>query len=306
MSRRRSAMNALTSWRRGLALSVALGAALVGSVTVLGGHGESPPPSLTACLSTTSGKLGEAAVGDAPAAPCKEQEVVVHLGGGDVTGVVAGSGLSGGGTGGEVELSVDPGSIVTGVTAGFGLDGGGSGGDVTLAVDPAVIQRRVVTDCGSGSIAKINQDGTAACVQPAQGGLVATLDAGVVVASGIQDTEECDEGQNESGDAGPFTSTAGPLQLSEGVYQAVPRGFRWRINKSFEWGDEEVFYAGQVQAVLGGTRFRREVNSRGLIVDGDRDGACSRSESPARARCSRSPPTRGRARARRSEARSGS
>lgn len=53
---------------------------------------------------------------------------------------------------------------ITGVTAGFGLTGGGSAGDISLAGDPTVLQRRVSSTCPAGNaIFGINQNGTVAC-----------------------------------------------------------------------------------------------------------------------------------------------
>jgi len=65
-----------------------------------------------------------------------------------VTGVAAGSGLTGGGSGGDVTLSVDASTIITGVAAGSGLTGGGSGGDVTLSVDASTIITGVTAGTG--------------------------------------------------------------------------------------------------------------------------------------------------------------
>jgi hypothetical protein len=240
------------------------------AVAALGGHA-SDPTSFTGCLNASSGTITNVAEGDAPMAACKDKETLIHVGGGDVTSIVAGDGLSGGGDGGVVTLAVDSSSIVTGVDAGFGLTGGGSGGDLSLAVDPTVVQRRVTTDCGpgGGAIASILESGSAICSQPSPVGLVATLDAGVVSASGSQDTSLCDEGFNEA-QSGPFTSSAGPVELDEGVYQVVPRGFRWEISKTVARDDADVFYAGTVVAQLG-SAFIRQLNTRGLIVEPNRD-----------------------------------
>ena len=54
---------------------------------------------------------------------------------GTITGVTAGTGLTGGGISGAVTLNVDTTKIVTGITAGPGLTGGGTGGVQTLNLD---------------------------------------------------------------------------------------------------------------------------------------------------------------------------
>ena len=54
---------------------------------------------------------------------------------GTITGVTAGTALTGGGTTGTVTLNVDTTKVVTAITAGAGLTGGGTGGARTLALD---------------------------------------------------------------------------------------------------------------------------------------------------------------------------
>jgi hypothetical protein len=56
-------------------------------------------------------------------------------GAGTIFGVTAGTGMTGGGTSGNVTLNVDTTKVVTGVTAGTGLTGGGTGGVQTLNID---------------------------------------------------------------------------------------------------------------------------------------------------------------------------
>jgi hypothetical protein len=53
---------------------------------------------------------------------------------------------------------------ITGVVAGTGLTGGGTSGEVSLAVDPTVVQARVTASCAAGrAMTAIKQDGTIAC-----------------------------------------------------------------------------------------------------------------------------------------------
>jgi len=118
--------------------------------------------------------------------------------GGDITGVTAGTGLTGGGASGNVNIVADTnvlqsrvtgicptgqsirvinpngtvacevdsnsGGDITGVTAGFGLLGGGSSGSVTISSNLSQMQRRVSGSCGVGSsIRVITQNGTVTC-----------------------------------------------------------------------------------------------------------------------------------------------
>ena len=63
-----------------------------------------------------------------------------------VTTVTAGTGLSGGGTGGTVTLNIDTTEVMTGVTAGAGLTGGGTGGNQTLSVDTSAVLTPSIAD----------------------------------------------------------------------------------------------------------------------------------------------------------------
>ena len=61
---------------------------------------------------------------------------------GTITGVTAGTGLTGGGNSGTVSLSVDSTNVVTGITAGTGITLSGSTGNVTVGLDQTYTDAR--------------------------------------------------------------------------------------------------------------------------------------------------------------------
>jgi hypothetical protein len=75
---------------------------------------------------------------------------------------------------------------ITGVTAGTGLTGGGLSGDVTLNADTTYLQRRVTGTCAAGSsIASISATGTVTCeVDDNSGGDITGVTAGTGLTGG--------------------------------------------------------------------------------------------------------------------------
>jgi hypothetical protein len=80
---------------------------------------------------------------------------------------------------GQLGTAASVGGDITGVAAGTGLTGGGTTGDVSLAVDTGVIQSRVTTECDRGyAMSRINQNGTASCEPLGGPGDITSIAAG--------------------------------------------------------------------------------------------------------------------------------
>jgi hypothetical protein len=72
-------------------------------------------------------------------------------GNGTITGVTAGTDLTGGGNSGNVTLNVDTTKVVTGVTAGTDLTGGGAGGNLTLNLDTTKVPQLKTANTFTGN-----------------------------------------------------------------------------------------------------------------------------------------------------------
>jgi hypothetical protein len=98
---------------RFLLVSAALGTIVLAGAAVIAiaAYPQDTVTVYTGCLNTggtSAGNIGSVAVGSNPAKSCGQNQLMIHLSGGTITKVSAGTGLTGGGADGYVGVAIDP------------------------------------------------------------------------------------------------------------------------------------------------------------------------------------------------------